>query len=159
MKVFEMIQYADLTAKEVFCRFDREIKAFKIDSREIEPDDVFVALKGRFANGEDFVEKAVEQGAICAIVSEAYQGDCKNVLYAEDVLTALGKIAKNHIASLDIKIIAVSGSVGKTSTKEAIYAILSQKYKSFKTQGNFNSDIGLPLTFLSIHSRHLLSPA
>lgn len=145
-----MIQYADLKAKEEFCKFDSPVGEFKIDSREIKQNDVFVALKGRFSNGEDFVEKALEQGAVCAIVSEEYQGDSSRVLYAKDVLSALGEIAKHYIRTLNVNIIAVSGSVGKTSTKEAIYAILSQRYKTFKTQGNFNSDIGLPLTLLSM---------
>lgn len=150
MKIRDIINMGNLSFPCEFTDFEQQIKGFKIDSRQIEKGDVFIALKGQFVSGEDYVSKALENGAICAIVSKAYEGEEKSVLLADDVLKALGEIAKNYIRNMDIKLIAVSGSVGKTSTKEAIYSVLSQKYKTFKTKGNFNSDIGLPLTLLSI---------
>lgn len=150
MNIYEIIQYGNLESKSEFCDFSQKIREFKIDSRKIEKGDVFLALKGRFADGEDYVSDALQNGACLCIVSKGYTGHEERVLCAQDVLIAFGEIAKNYIKNMDIKLIAISGSVGKTSTKEAIYSILSRKYKTFRTKGNFNSEIGLPLTLLSI---------
>lgn len=154
MNIKDMIHMGNLSHRAEFTNFEQQIRGFQIDSRRIEKGDVFIALKGQFVSGEDYVAKALENGAVCAIVSKEYKGEEDAVLFADDVLMALGEMAKNYIRNIDIKLIAVSGSVGKTSTKEAIHCILSQKYRTFKTKGNFNSEIGLPLTLLSIDENY-----
>lgn len=124
-----------------------------IDNRLIEKDYVFVAIKGNRVDGHTFVNKAFESEALGAIVEEKgdYSGPYILVDSTEDALRTL---ATYYREQLTIPIVGIIGSVGKTSTKEMVASILSQEFNVLKTKGNFNNDIGLPLTLLSIKEEH-----
>lgn len=121
------------------------------DSRSDCTGECFFAIKGENFDGHDFVEKAKENGAVCAVVDKTPDCDIPYVL-VENTVAALGSLAKAYKSYFPVITVAVTGSVGKTTTKQYIYSILSEKYKTHKTEGNFNSEIGLPLTILSLES-------
>ena len=133
---------------------------FKRDTREIKKDDVFIAIKGKNFNGNKLWEEAFNNGAKAAILSEITREDKekiekykdKVIIKVNETVEALRQIAtrKRELYGETFPIIAVTGSVGKTSTKDIIAGVLSQKYKVLKTQGNLNNDIGVPLTILSL---------
>ena len=134
-------------------------KNFQRDTRLIKKDDVFLAFKGENFNGNLFWKKAFENGAKVAIVTELNEKDeelekynDKAIIKVEDQIVALQQIAtkKRELYGDNFPVIAVTGSVGKTSTKDALAGVLSKKYKVLKTQGNYNNDIGVPLTILSL---------
>ncbi|CAM4311476.1 UDP-N-acetylmuramoyl-tripeptide--D-alanyl-D-alanine ligase [Flavobacterium terrigena] len=122
------------------------------DNRKINTDNLFVALKGDNFNGNKFALSAIENGAKYAIIDEVeYKTDDRFIL-VEDSLTALQQLASYHRNQLNITIIGLTGSNGKTTTKELINAVLSQKFNTKATIGNLNNHIGVPLTLLSFDS-------
>lgn len=120
------------------------------DTRQIVPGSIFFALKGDKFNGNEFAVKALESGASYAVVDEpAYQTNDRCIL-VDNVLETLQQLARFHRDQLNIPIIALTGSNGKTTSKELVHAVLSKKYKCFATKGNLNNHIGVPLTLLAI---------
>ncbi len=120
------------------------------DSRSIPENSIFFALKGENFDGNKFVLSALEQGAVYAVISdEKYSVEGKTIL-VEDTLKTLQELAKYHREKISTKIIGITGTNGKTTTKELITKVLSKKYKTYSTQGNFNNHIGVPLTLLAI---------
>jgi UDP-N-acetylmuramoyl-tripeptide--D-alanyl-D-alanine ligase len=129
---------------------DKEITAVVTDSRKIEKGCLFAAIKGERVDGHDFIEQAYEKGALC-VISEKTLANCKKpYIMVDSTVQALQKIAEFYRKGLDIKVVGITGSVGKTSTKEMIASVLSEKYKVLKTQGNFNNGLGLPLTIFGL---------
>lgn len=121
------------------------------DSRHITPHAIFFALKGPHFDGNVFAERALEAGASYAVIDNVrYQKD-KRYLLVDDVLTALQSLAAYHRAQLKMPIIGITGSSGKTTTKELIQAVLSSRYVVTATQGNLNNHIGVPLTILAMY--------
>lgn len=120
------------------------------DSRAVKDGSLFLAIKGERVDGHDFIEKCYDSGAICAICEKAPENPKKPYILVESTLNAVKDIAKAYREKFDIPVVGVSGSVGKTSTKEMLYAVLSQKFKTHKTQGNLNNELGVPLTILSM---------
>lgn len=120
------------------------------DTRQINPGDLFFALKGPNFNGNAFAKQALEAGAAYAIVDDISCADKPNILFANEVLTTLQLLARHHRRQFDIPVIAITGSNGKTTTKELLHAILSTHYKTYTTTGNLNNHIGIPLTLLKI---------
>ena len=134
--------------KEIYNYF-LQTTGIATDNRKINQNNMFVALKGDNFNGNKFALSALENGATFAIIDEAaYQIDERFIL-VENSLTALQQLANFHRNQLNIKIIGLTGSNGKTTTKELIYAVLSQKFNTKATVGNLNNHIGVPLTLLS----------
>jgi len=122
------------------------------DSRRIEKDSLFFALKGENFNGNTYATIALENGAAYSIVDEAaWQLDDRYIL-VEDVLTTLQQLATYHRLQLDIPIIAITGTNGKTTTKELVTAVLSKNFRVDCTKGNLNNHIGVPLTLLSMNA-------
>lgn len=123
-----------------------------IDTRIIQQGNLYVPLKGRFVDGHQFVEAAIQNGAGASL----WQKDVPNppkglpVLVVEDVLTAMQELARAYLNELNIKVVGITGSNGKTTTKDMVASVLSQKYKVQKTIGNYNGREGLPLTVLSL---------
>ena len=133
------------------------LKAAKvtIDSRKIEKDDLFFAFSGETFNAATLAEGAIEKGALAVIVEKKeFENEQKNIFYVPSTLKFLQDLATHHRNQLDIPIIGLTGSNGKTTTKEIIHAVLSQKYKVQYTFGNLNNHIGVPLTLLSIKQEH-----
>ncbi len=124
------------------------------DTRSIKPHSLFFALKGENFNGNQFAEKALQNGAAFGIIDEPNFHTNDNLILVDDVLTTLQNLAKFHRSQLTIPIIGITGSNGKTTTKELTHSVLAQKYNCFDTQGNLNNHIGVPLSLLSINSSH-----
>jgi len=120
------------------------------DTRKIKKGDLFFALKGPNFNGNEFALKALEMGAVYAIVDEVIEGTNDQIILVDDVLSTLQALAKYHRKQFNIPFIAITGSNGKTTSKELIYAVLSSHFKTYTTQGNLNNHIGVPLTILSV---------
>lgn len=132
----------------------REVSGVVIDSRKVEKDNLFVAIKGARADGHTFIPQVMEKGALCAVSEQEIPGADYPYIRVESCTSALRDIAEHYRRSLDIKVVGISGSVGKTSTKEMIASVLSQKYCVLKTEGNFNNEIGLPLTVFNLREEH-----
>ena len=133
---------------------EKEICGAVIDSRLVEKDYLFIPIKGERVDGHNFIPQVFEKGACCVLSEielENPAGPYIKVASSED---ALKKIAGFYRQSLPIKVVGITGSVGKTSTKEMIASVISQKYKVHKTAGNFNNEIGLPLTVFGIRAEH-----
>lgn len=126
-----------------------------IDSRNIEENDLFFAFSGENFDAATLAEDAINKGALAAIVEEKkFENEHKNIFYVPSTLTFLQQLAKHHRNQLSIPFIGLTGSNGKTTTKEIIHAVLSQKYNVQYTFGNLNNHIGVPLTLLSIKPEH-----
>ncbi len=127
------------------------------DTRDIKKDALFFALKGGNFNGNQFAEQALNNGCSIAIIDEiAYKKDERYIL-VNDVLTTLQQLANHHRKQLGIPVIGITGSNGKTTSKELINEVLSKKYNVLATKGNLNNHIGVPLTLLSITKEHELA--
>ena len=124
------------------------------DTRNIRKNTIFFALKGANFNGNTFAEKALALGANYAIVDEKEYQTNSRIILVEDVLQTLQKLANYHRSQLNIPFIGLTGSNGKTTTKELIHAVLNKKYNAIATKGNLNNHIGVPLTLLSIQPEH-----
>ena len=130
------------------------------DTRDIKPGSIFFALKGGNFNGNKFAEKAIEMGCAYAVIDEKFplgeggSGIEGKLLLVDDVLKALQQLANHHRKQLTIPVIGITGSNGKTTSKELINAVLSKKYKVLATVGNLNNHIGVPLTLLNITKQH-----
>jgi UDP-N-acetylmuramoyl-tripeptide--D-alanyl-D-alanine ligase len=124
------------------------------DTRNIREYTLFFALKGENFNGNEFAEKALDLGASFAIVDDKNYQTQENIILVDDVLETLQKLANYHRKQLTIPVIGLTGSNGKTTTKELINVVLSKKYNCLATKGNLNNHIGVPLTLLSIKPEH-----
>lgn len=123
------------------------------DTRKIEPGCLFFALKGDNFDGNTFAINALESGASYAIVDDASVVQDDRFLLVEDVLTTLQDLAQHHRKTWEIPVIGLTGSNGKTTTKELIAAVLSKKYRTYATKGNLNNHIGVPLTLLAVNPK------
>jgi UDP-N-acetylmuramoyl-tripeptide--D-alanyl-D-alanine ligase len=126
------------------------------DSRTLKPGELFVALRGEHFDGHKFVEAAASAGAAGAIVDVAWTGKTSAnfaLIHVEDTLEAYQNLAANYRRSLSLRVIAITGSNGKTSTKDFAAAVLARKFRVTKTEGNFNNHVGLPRTMLEATSQ------
>ena len=126
-----------------------------IDTRKIEKDNIFFAINGENFNGNSYVKDAFEKGASIVIIDEILFNieelkDKGTIIKVNNTKVALLSLANYYRKKLGIKVVGVTGSTGKTSTKDLIAAFLSDKYKVFKTKGNFNNEIGLPLMIFEL---------
>lgn len=149
-----LVYTGDETSRQAF--LDRKADSVVLDSRQVTAGGVFIATVGERVDGHSFVSSVFEQGAVLAVVQrEPKEGEhWQNYLVVEDTLLALKKIGESYRRTLGIPVIGITGSVGKTSTKEFVAGVLSEKYKVLKTEGNYNNEIGVPLTLLRIRPEH-----
>ena len=133
---------------------------FSKDTRLINKDDVYIGIKGESFDGNKFYKDALDKGASVCILDNIDEIDDKykdkSIVKVEDTIKAIGLLAKYKRSLYNIPVIAVTGSVGKTSTKDIIASVVSQKYKTLKTEGNNNNNIGLPLTILKLKDHEAL---
>ncbi len=120
------------------------------DSREVKDGDIFIALKGENHNGNTFAAKAMAQGAKHVVIDEVAYNTAPQCVLVPDTLQFLQQLANHHRRKLNIPILGITGTNGKTTTKELCHAVLSQKYNTIATKGNLNNHIGVPLTLLSM---------
>lgn len=133
---------------------DAAVTSVCVDSRKVEPGSLFVAMPGERVDGHDYIEKAAAAGASCVISEKETAVDGCCVIVVDDSLKALQAAARGYRRSMDIHCVAVTGSVGKTTTKEFLYAVLSSGYHTLKTRGNLNSDSGMPLMAFELTKAH-----
>lgn len=131
------------------------VTAITTDSRKITEGCLFVAIPGASFDGHDFIGQAMEKGAL-AVVSEKDLGDVDfPYIQVEKSLDAVRDFGEYYLKQLQIPVVGIAGSVGKTSTKEMIYAVLSKKYNTLKTEGNYNNELGVPLTIFRLREEEL----
>lgn len=131
------------------CRADlgnQEVSTITTDSRKVEQGALFVAIPGARVDGHSFIPQVMEQGALAALTERELPEAEYPYIQIRSSLQAVKEIAEFYLQQLHIPVVGITGSVGKTSTKEMIAAILSQRYRTLKTEGNFNNELGLPLT-------------
>lgn len=128
----------------------QQYPSIQTDTRQLKKDDLFFALKGPNFNGNNFAKQALEQGAAYVIADEKLSFTDDRIIKVDDALKALQQLAKFHRDQFNIPFIAITGSNGKTTTKELVHEVLSSTFKTYTTQGNLNNHIGVPLTILRI---------
>lgn len=164
LKIEDILKCTD--GKLIIGDINKECKNYSRDTRTIKEGDTYIGIKGENFDGSNFWEDAFKNGADTVIISplkiseekiEEYSQKGKSIIQVEDTITALGKMArlKREIYGNKLKVIGVTGSVGKTSTKDIIANVMSQKYKTLKTEGNNNNFIGLPLTILRLQDEEV----
>lgn len=159
MKNLTIQSIADACDGKIYTRESEKVKTTEakgvvLDSRLLEEGYVFIATKGEKVDGHKFIPSVFEKKAlavVCEELPEELPGTC---ILVENSFEALKKIAMYYRKQLEITVIGITGSVGKTSTKEFVADVLSEKYKVWKTQGNYNNEVGLPLTVLQLRQEH-----
>jgi UDP-N-acetylmuramoyl-tripeptide--D-alanyl-D-alanine ligase len=167
-----VLEIIKVLSKKNIPAFEIPITKAVIDSRKVIPGSLFIALKGEKTDGHQFIENAFKNGASIALISNEISQDEYNVIdlrstskekslfisdfplciYVDDSLAALQKIAKYWRMKLQLRVTGITGSVGKSSTKELVAEVLSHEFHTFKNPGNYNNEIGLPLTILNLGS-------
>ncbi|MFD1000147.1 UDP-N-acetylmuramoyl-tripeptide--D-alanyl-D-alanine ligase [Ohtaekwangia kribbensis] len=138
---------------ELYSKF---LKSGKVstDTRQITPGSIFFALRGDRFNANEFAAQALEKGASCVVIDDAAYKVDERCIVADNVLETLQKLARHHRDQLKIPVVGLTGSNGKTTSKELVSTVLSKKFKTYATKGNLNNHIGVPLTILSIDSSY-----
>ena len=131
----------------------REISSVTIDSRTCEKDCLFCALKGENSDGHDYIQKALDMGALCCLSEHPPAGN-SSVIAVSSVAAAIQALGAYYRSLFNIPVIGITGSVGKTTTKEMLAAVLSQRFNVHKTRGNFNNELGVPLTLFGLDETH-----
>ena len=127
------------------------------DTRNCPEGSMFIALKGETFNGNSFAHQALEKGCRYAVVDEPQYADSENIILVDDCLKALQALAREHRRQMGTSIIGITGTNGKTTTKELIATVLQKRYNVLYTQGNLNNHIGVPLTLLNLTKEHELA--
>lgn len=133
---------------------EKEIAGIAIDSRKIEAGWLFAATVGERVDGHSFIEGCYEKGCLCCLGEKAPVWEDRSYIHVTSTFQALKDIAEYYRSTLSIPVVGITGSVGKTSTKEMIASVLGVKYNTLKTAGNFNNEVGLPLTVFNIREEH-----
>ncbi len=152
MKKITLNEIANSCNGTLFGDKNIEISSIVTDSRKVTSGSLFGAIKGERVDGHDYIGQCVENGA-CILCEKAPDVEC-NYILVESTLNALKDIARYYRCTFSIPFIGITGSVGKTSTKEMISSVLSQKFSVHKTKGNFNNELGVPLTLFELEEHH-----
>ncbi len=148
--ILERISVADIAH---FCGKQTTLNGFinrvSLDSRDVDENTLFIAIKGERFDANDFVEDVLEKG-VKTVVCSRYDGNDERVIVVEDTGKALLNIAKGYRESFNIPFIALTGSVGKTTTKGMVFSVVNKKYNAMRTEGNLNNDIGVPKTLFTL---------
>lgn len=143
---------AELCLGKTNCEID--IKSISIDSREVEESTLFVAVRGENTDGHKYIDSAVKNGAVCVMCEKIPEGFVGNYILVDDTVKAISDIATSCRERFDPFTVGVTGSVGKTTTKEFISYVLAEKYPTHKSGGNFNTVYGISLTLAALSSMH-----
>ncbi len=155
MNLWTLKDLANICNGYILCGDENIIcNTFSKDTRTIKPNDIYIGIKGETFDGNEFYNQAFKNKASACILEASFEDKITNkdnpILIVENSVEALKLMAIAKLKEYNIPLVAVTGSVGKTSTKEMIYSVMSKKYKVLKTEGNENNDIGLPLTILRL---------
>jgi len=158
MKSFSITSLAKIINSFPSKKLSGNLTGISIDSRAVKSGDCFFAIKGENFDGHDYVGKAFENGALCAVVDRDFPGENWHsgeiVLKVDDVLESFADFAREYRKQQKFKVVAITGSVGKTTTREITAQVLSGHYDVFQSPANFNNNIGLPITLLSADPGH-----
>jgi UDP-N-acetylmuramoyl-tripeptide--D-alanyl-D-alanine ligase len=143
-----------MTTTEELYQLYKQHPVISTDTRKIAPGSIFFALKGDNFDANTFAEQAIASGAVYAVIDNPVYSLGERYLLVDDVLTTLQDLARHHRRQLNIPVVGLTGTNGKTTTKELVNAVLSQHFNTYATQGNLNNHIGVPLTILSINNTH-----
>ncbi len=146
MELMNFQKIVEITGGKTDCKEDFPVLGAQTDSRRVKNGDIYVAIIGAKVDGHNFIPGAAENGAVCALISHPVEESPIPVILVESTEEALRSIARFYLAEISPKTVAVTGSCGKTTTKEMLYQVFSSEYDTLKTEGNYNSVIGLPLT-------------
>ena len=127
-------------------KLQQEVSSIITDSRKAEPGTLFVPIVGERVDAHKFIPQVMEAGALATLSEKVLENADFPYIKVESSLQAVKDIAEFYLEQLQIPVVGITGSVGKTSTKEVIASVLKEKYRTLKTQGNFNNELGLPLT-------------
>ncbi len=154
MKVYEIVE----ATRGILVSGNKEddICFFSQDSRQMTNGGMYIPLKGERFDGHDFIESAFQTGATAIITAKDVSYPDKIVIKVEDTYQALKDMAIYLRSHRPVKVVGVTGSVGKTSTRDMVYSVVKQKYKTLKTEGNYNNEIGLPLTILRYQDEEVM---
>mgnify|MGYP004659911215 FL=1 len=136
------------------CALDAPLGEVVIDSRAVRPGDVFVAYKGEKTDGHNYISTALDKGAVCCLAERVPEGEGRGIIVVDDVQSALEAIMRAYRENINIPVVGITGSVGKTTAKEMIWAVLSRHMNTLKTEGNLNNQIGVPMTLSRITPAH-----
>ena len=125
-----------------------------IDSRAVTPGALFAAIPGERVDGHDYIGKAFDLGAACCLAQRVPAGETRPVICVPDTAAALETLARAYRARFSIPVLGVTGSVGKTTAKEMVASVLSQRWNTLKTEKNFNNQLGVPLTLFRLEPEH-----
>lgn len=157
INIRELLKAVDGSTNELR-RLPNRIERISLDSRTLQPNDLFWAIKGNNYDGHDFVESAQQAGASACIVNanskQNQQADPERLIFVKDALTALQDYAKWYRSTCPASVIALTGSYGKTTTRELLFSVLATKFDCLQNQGNQNNEIGVPLTILQLNDQH-----
>lgn len=128
-----------------------------IDSRAVKPGDMFVAYRGENTDGHKYISTALDKGAVCCLAEYVPEGEVRGVIVVPSVQSALEDIMRAYREKINIPVVGITGSVGKTTAKEMIWSVLSQRMNVLKTDGNLNNHIGVPMTLSRITREHELA--
>ena len=142
-----------MTIEEIYCLF-KQHPTVTTDTRNCQENSIFIALKGERFNGNEFVEQAIKEGCAYAIADEAKYATDSRIILVDNCLQTLQALASYHRKQMGTPVIGITGSNGKTTTKELLAAVLSTQYNTLYTQGNLNNHIGVPLTLLQLTAEH-----
>jgi len=157
MKLINIKEAAQICGGELHAdkaAYDIVLGRAVIDSRTVENGDMFVAYKGDNTDGHKYISSAFDKGAVCCLAERIPDGETRPIILVDSVQTALEKICTEYRNRLNMPIVGITGSVGKTSAKEMTYAVLSKHFSVLKTEGNLNNQIGVPMTVSAIEQQH-----
>ena len=136
---------------------NKTVKGIVTDSREVRPGDLYIAISGDRVDGHTFIKDVFEKGAVCALVNSEIENADEQLIKVNNSVSTIGKVAKAWRNQFDIPVMGITGSNGKTSTKELLKHMLSAQFNIHATEGNFNTSIGLPLTLLRLTKENTMS--
>ena len=136
---------------------NKTVKGIVTDSREVRPGDLYIAISGDRVDGHTFIKDVFEKGAVCALVNSEIENADEQLIKVNNSVSTIGKVAKAWRNQFDIPVMGITGSNGKTSTKELLKHMLSAQFNIHATEGNFNTSIGLPLTLLRLTRENTMS--
>ena len=136
---------------------NKTVRGIVTDSREVRPGDLYIAISGDRVDGHTFIKDVFEKGAVCALVNSDIENADEQLIKVNNSVSTIGKLAKAWRNQFDIPVMGITGSNGKTSTKELLKHMLSAQFNIHATEGNFNTSIGLPLTLLRLTKENTMS--
>ena len=150
-------EFAKIWEEVTGVALNKTVRGIVTDSREVRPGDLYIAISGDRVDGHTFIKDVFEKGAVCALINSEIENADEQLIKVNNSVSTIGKVAKAWRNQFDIPVMGITGSNGKTSTKELLKHMLSAQFNIHATEGNFNTSIGLPLTLLRLTKENTMS--